>query len=135
MQLETTIRLSSGVYHSEVTLLSFTPVEEEAINNFGAPTVECGAAFGVTGSTGATGTNTYFELPANSRAFPTQFPVKQSFSLADYPVGTSGPPNAAVRANVWKSTIVTRITAAVESKRSESALYIGTAVENIDTTP
>lgn len=138
MQIESTIRLSNNAYHSEVSLISLTPVEEEAINHVGAPTVECGGAFGTTGTTGATGTNTYFELDSNSRAFPTQFPVKYSFSLLDYPVGTTAPPNAATRADVWRDAIISRVTTAVQDARSESASGasgLGTTVQVIDTTP
>ncbi len=135
MQIESTIRLSSNTYHSEITLNSLTPVEEEAINSFGAPTVECGGEFGTTGTTGATGTNTYFELDANSRAFPTQFPVKYSFSLLDYPVGTTAPPNAATRADVWRDTIIERVTTAMQETRAYGASGVGTTIQVIDTTP
>lgn len=138
MQIESTIRLSSSSYHSEVSLISLTPVEEEAINHFGAPSVECGGEFGTTGTTGATGTNTYFILDDNSRAFPTQFPVKYSFSLLDYPVGTTAPPNAAQRADIWRDAIIARVTTAVQETRASSAsgaTGLGTTVQVIDTTP
>lgn len=137
MEISSTIRPVNNVYHSEVSLGEggLTPVELEALQNFGAPSVECGLGFGTTGTTGATGTNTYFTLAANSRVFPTQFPVKQSFSLLDYPVGTTAPPNAAVRADTWRDTIISRITAAVQSKRSGLSSNIGTSVQVIDTTP
>jgi hypothetical protein len=138
MEIKSVIRLSNSLYHTEVSLSDngLTPVETEAINNFGAPSVECGGNFGATGTTGATGTNTYFSLPVNARFFPTNFPVKQSFSLLDYPVGTTYPPNAAQRADIWRDTIVTRLTAAVIAKREESASSdVGTVIQNIDTTP
>lgn len=138
MEIKTVVRLVSGSYHSEISLNEngLTPVETETINYFGAPLIECGGAFGVTGSTGATGTNTYFELEADPRYFPTNFPVKQTFSLLDYPVGTTAPPNAAQRAVIWKDEIVSRITAGMQDKRDEaSSTAIGTAILNIDTTP
>lgn len=137
MELKTIIRLVNNVYHVEVALndSGLTPVETEAINAFGAPTVSCGGNFGVTGTTGSTGTNTYFTLADNDKAFPTNFPVKQVFSLVDYPVGTTAPPNAAVRADTWRDTIVTRTTTAVQGKRTEAATYVGTTVTVVDTTP
>lgn len=138
MEIKSVIRLVSGVYHAEVSLMQdgLSPVEIEAINNFGAPAVEVGGSFGVTGSTGATGTNTYFTLTANAKLFPPDFPVKQIFSLTDYPVGTTAPPNAGVRADVWRDTVVSRITDAVRDVRGQSASTdVGTSIQVIDTTP
>lgn len=138
MEIKSTIRLTNNLYQAEVSLgeNGLTPVETEAITFFGQPSIECGGEFGVTGTTGATGTNTYFTLPANAKLFPSNFPVKQSFSLLDYPVGTTAPPNAAVRADLWRDTIVSRLTAGMQEKRGEAASSdIGTIVQNIDTTP
>lgn len=138
MEIKSVIRLSNSLYHAEVSLSDngLTPVETEAINNFGAPSVECGGAFGTTGSTGATGTNTYFYLPTNTRFFPTNFPVKQAFSLLDFPVGSTYPPNAAQRADIWRDAIVVRLTDAVVAKRAEAVSSdVGTIIQNIDTTP
>jgi hypothetical protein len=138
MEIKSTIRLVNDLYHSEISLNDngLTPVEIEAINNFGAPSVECGGSFGTTGTTGATGTNTYFYLPANPKFFPTNFPIKQSFSLLDYPVGTTYPPNAAQRADLWRDTIVTRTTSAMIEQRAKAVSPdVGTVIQNIDTTP
>lgn len=138
MEIRSIIRLTNNLYQAEIALVEggLTPVETEALAQFGQPSIECGGAFGVTGTTGATGTNTYFTLPANARLFPANFPIKESFSLLDFPVGTTAPPNAAKRADTWRDTIVSRITAGVQDKRSEAASAdIGTTVQNIDTTP
>jgi hypothetical protein len=138
MEIKSTIRLSNSLYQAEVMLgdNGLTPVETEVINYFGQPSIECGSAFGTTGTTGATGTNTYFDLPANAKLFPSNFPVKQIFSLLDFPVGTTAPPNAAQRADIWRDAVVTRITEAMQAKRAEATSSdIGTIVQNIDTTP
>jgi hypothetical protein len=138
MEIRSTIRLTNNLYQAEVSLSEngLTPVETEAISYFGQPSIECGGGFGTTGTTGATGTNTYFNLPSNPKLFPANFPVKQSFSLLDYPVGTTAPPNAAQRADVWRDTVVTRLTTGMQEKRGEAASSdIGTIVQNIDTTP
>lgn len=138
MEIKSTIRLSNNLYQVEVMLgeNGLTPVETEAVSYFGQPSIECGGTFGTTGTTGATGTNTYFVLPANAKLFPSNFPVKQSFSLLDFPVGTTAPPNAAQRADIWRDTVVSRVTTAVQAKRAEAASSdIGTIVQNIDTTP
>lgn len=138
MEIKSVIRLTNSLYQVEISLSEngLTPVETEAINNFGAPLIDIGGAFGVTGSTGATGTNTYFTLPTNDKYFPNNFPVKQSFSLLDYPVGTTMPPNAAKMADVWRDTVITRLTDAVTAKRAEVASSdVGTTIQNIDTTP
>lgn len=138
MEIQSVIRLTNQVYHSEVSLGAnkLTPAETEAIYNFGAPSVECGGAFGVTGTTGATGTNTYFELAANAKLFPTNFPVKQCFSLLDYPAGSDEPPDAAQRADIWRDAIISRVTTAMRAKRAETiSVDVGTTVQTIDTTP
>ena len=138
MEIRSTIRLTNNLYQAEISLgeNGLTPVENEALSRFGQPSIECGSSFGVTGTTGATGTNTYFTLPVNARFFPANFPIKESFSLLDFPVGTTAPPNAAKRADTWRDTIVARITTGVQEKRAEAASAdIGTTVQNIDTTP
>lgn len=138
MEIRSTIRLTNNLYQAEVDLGTngLTPVESEALTRFGQPSISCGGEFGTTGTTGATGTNTYFILSDNDKLFPSAFPVKQSFSLLDYPVGTTAPPNAAQRADTWRDTIVARITTAIQAKRAESASAdIGTTIQNIDTTP
>lgn len=138
MEIRSTIRLTNNLYQAEIALgeNGLTPVENEALAQFGQPSIECGGSFGTTGTTGATGTNTYFTLPSNAKLFPSNFPIKESFSLLDYPVGTTAPPNAAVRADLWRDTVVSRITSGVQAKRAESASSdIGTIVQNIDTTP
>jgi hypothetical protein len=138
MEIKSTIRLTNNLYQAEIALgdNGLTPVENEALSRFGQPSIDCGGDFGVTGTTGATGTNTYFTLAANAKLFPANFPVKESFSLLDFPVGSTSPPNAAQRADIWRDTVVSRITAGVQAKRDESASAdIGTIVQNIDTTP
>jgi hypothetical protein len=138
MEIRSTIRLTNNLYQAEIALgdNGLTPVEVEVLSQFGQPSIDCGGEFGVTGTTGATGTNTYFTLPANAKLFPANFPVKESFSLLDFPVGSTSPPNAAQRADVWRDEIVSRITTGVQSKRAESvSADIGTTVQNIDTTP
>lgn len=137
MELKTDITLVNNVYHAAVDLggNGLTSAEAEAINSFGAPYVSCGGEFGTTGTTGATGTNTYFTLESNDKQFPTSFPIKQTFSLTDYPEGTTAPPAASKRANTWRNTMVERITAAVTAKRAVSSLYLGQTVQIIDTTP
>jgi hypothetical protein len=138
MEIKSTIRLTNNLYQAEISLgeNGLTPVETEAITYFGQPSVDCGGEFGATGTTGATGTNTYFTLPANSKFFPSNFPVKQSFSLLDYPVGTTLPPNAAQRVDIWRDEVVSRLALAMQNKRGEaSSSDIGTTVQNIDTTP
>lgn len=137
MELKTDIKLVNNIYHAVVGLgdNGLTSAETEAINSFGAPYVSCGGEFGTTGTTGSTGTNTYFTLDSNDKLFPTNFPIKQTFSLADYPEGTTAPPAASKRANTWRNAIVDRVTAAVIAKRAVSSLYIGQTVQTIDTTP
>ena len=138
MEIKSTIRLTNSLYQAELSLgeNGLTPIETEALAQFGQPSIDCGGEFGVTGTTGATGTNTYFTLPANAKLFPANFPIKESFSLLDYPVGTTAPPNAAQRADLWRDAVVVRITAGVQEKRAESVSSdIGTIVQNIDTTP
>ena len=86
MEIRSTIRLTNNLYQAEIALgeNGLTPVENEALAQFGQPSIECGGEFGTTGTTGATGTNTYFTLPSNAKLFPANFPIKESFSLLDF---------------------------------------------------
>jgi hypothetical protein len=72
MEIRSTIRLTNNLYQAEISLgeNGLTPVETEALSQFGQPSIDCGGSFGVTGTTGATGTNTYFTLPSNAKLFP-----------------------------------------------------------------
>jgi len=138
MEIKTVIRQLNNAFHAEVALSEngLSPSEAEAINQVGAPYVNCGGEFGLSGTTGATGTNTYFELADNYKYFPTNFPVKQIFSLTDYPYGTTAPPNAERRAIVWKDAVVLRTQDAVRTARETAgSTAVGTIIQNLDTTP
>lgn len=123
MRLNTSITLVDGVYHVSVDLADtngFTPVEQEAVTQFGEPTIACGGSFDDGG--GLT-----YTLDTNDKLFPSQFPVKEKFSTVDYPS------NANARAVLWRDTIKTRIDAAITTLRSKTVGTVGEEIANIDT--
>lgn len=87
MEIRSTIRLTNNLYQAEISLgdNGLTPVETEALAQFGQPSIDCGGSFGTTGTTGATGTNTYFILPSNAKLFPANFPVKKALAFWIFP--------------------------------------------------
>lgn len=123
MRISSSIILIDGVYNATVDLFSggFTPVEAEAVYQHGEPSVECGGEFD-------DGDALTFTLADNARQFPSQFPVKQRFSLEDYE-------DAAARAELWRSTIKTRLDTAITTLRTISVSNTGEEVANLDTTP
>ena len=124
MRITSTIQLRDAVYHVAVDAadtLPFTPAEQEALTNFGEPTIACGGTFTL-------GDLTY-TLAENDRLFPSQFPVKQTFSTEDYP------DDANERATLWRNTIKTRLENAVAALRSLAPGTVGEETDNIDTTP
>lgn len=124
MELERSIRLVNNAYHAEVNLArdGLTPVEAEAVSNYGEPTIEAGGTFD-------DGVDLTYDLPADDRRFPSQFPVKAVFSRSDYP------DDANARAVLWYNTIRDRIEAAVEALRAIPSGTTGRDISNIDTTP
>ncbi len=121
MRISSSIILIDGVYNVTVDLVSggFTPVEAEAVYQHGEPTVSCGGEFD-------DGDALTFTLADNDRKFPSQFPVKQRFSLEDYG-------DAAERAELWRSTIKTRLDTAITTLRNISVANTGEEIANIDT--
>ena len=123
MEIISNIRLVSNTYEVEIDLAQggLTPVEAEAIRQFGEPVTETGGEFD-------NGSGLEFELPEADRKFPSQFPVKAVFSLADNA-------NANARAILFKDTIIQRLTTSVIDIRELSAGITGREIINIDTTP
>lgn len=124
MELLRTIRLVNNVYHAEVDLADggLTPVEEETITQYGEPVIAAGGTF--TDGQGLT-----FTLADEDRKFPSQFPVKATFSRADFPS------DANARAVLWYDTIRDRCETAMETIRGYAAGITGRDISNIDTTP
>jgi hypothetical protein len=80
MKLSRKVELIGNVYHASVdkaATAGLTTAETEAITRLGEPLIAVGGNF-VNG-----GLATDFDLPASSKRFPSQFPVKQLFSRDD----------------------------------------------------
>ena len=124
MQILSRITLIAGVYHVQVGLnddpaqAGLTPGETEAIAAFGEPSVECGGTFTQV-SPSAT-----FTLPADPHSLPSDFPVVQTFALADAS-------DALIRAHLFQSTISTRMVAARDSVTTQSQGVTGTTVTTV----
>jgi hypothetical protein len=120
MQIESTNYLVDGRYEVQIGLAkpldtALTPVEKQAFDTFGEPVVDCGGTFTTEGLT--------FTLPTDQRWFPSQFPVKQVFALADHS-------DANARAQLFRSTIQTRLVAA---RDAQIALSPGTTGRTVST--
>ena len=130
MQLEKTIRLVNNSYSAEVSLSDdgLTGIEKDALAELGDLTIDLGGTF-----TGSTYAGTYgdlnsisYTLPTNQVSFPSQFPCKQVFSIADHS-------NAAQRAKLFVETIQTRINTARGTLITayNATTYIGKTVVTI----
>lgn len=124
MQIATTKALSNGRYSVVIALRDdgLSLAEQEAISQFGEPVIDCGGSFD--DQAGLT-----YTLATNEKLFPSQFPVKELFSTEDFPS------DASARADLWKSTVIARLTSAVQTLRTNSVGALGYDVQNIDTTP
>jgi hypothetical protein len=124
MEIVSYIKLVSSNYEVEIDLApdGLTPVEEAAITNFGEPVIPTGGTF-----TRASPALT-FTLPESDRKFPSQFPVKASFDIADNA-------DANARAVLFRDKILERLTTHVRAVRTLAAGTTGKDITNINTTP
>jgi len=124
METIATIRLVSGSYHVEVDLAEdgLTPVEAEVISQHGEPVITAGGLFDDEISLSYT-------LADDDRKFPSQFPVKAIFSLADFPSDAND------RAVLFRDEIRDRIDIAITALRALTAGTVGKDIDNEDTTP
>ena len=125
MKINSHIDIISDRYHVQVDVLSTSAHEEELINYFGAPLVEVGNSFSGTVTRPDTTTVTVnFELPANQKRLPFDFPVKQVFDLND-------DPESDAKAKVFMDEIVNRITTAKNNLISQNANFVGETTTTI----
>lgn len=116
MEIETRIDQIGRVFHVQIGLTKapvgtpLTPAEAEAFRQKGEPLIACGGTFG-------TGEDA-FSLPAEDRRLPSQFPIKQLFSLDDHD-------DAATRASTFRSAIEDRMETARDTILEESVGPIG----------
>lgn len=116
MIIHSAIDKINGRYHVTFNPPKLSTLEEEALQNNSAPTVNLGGSF--TGSAtraGGTPVTVTFTLPARNVFLPTDFPVKQIFEVD----------NADVMAKVWHDTIVTRMTDAKNTMLTTAANFEG----------
>jgi len=124
METEATIRLVNNVYNVEVDLADngLTPVEAEVISQFGEPVIAAGGNFDDGGGLS-------YDLADDDRKFPSQFPVKASFSLADHPADAND------RALLFRDKVRERIDTAITALRGNTVGTVGRDIDNEDTTP
>jgi hypothetical protein len=119
MKLATEIYEINGSFHVEVGVTDvnpFTPAEAEALKNFGEPAVNCGGA--------VTADEVTITLPPNFRRFPSQFPVKAIFAVADNV-------HAADLATAFRVMIETLLTNARNTLIAGSSAGVGTWVTSV----
>jgi hypothetical protein len=120
MQIKSSITIKDNVYHVEIDLDKFSPAEEEAVAQFGEPTIACGGEF----------EDPDFTLADDDRKFPSQFPVKQRFGVEDYE-------SASDIAVAWRNAVKDRLESGMEAVRLSAASpgVVGLEIDIIDTTP
>lgn len=130
MQLQTNNYLRNGVVTAEIVfpvlpsgVEPLTGAERDALLQSGSPVVDFGGSI-------TDGVDLTFSLPARQLRVPDELPVRQSFTIADFP-------DAVERANAWLETCLSRIETAIEGIRADLVQdsTVGTKVVNIDTTP
>lgn len=120
MQIRTTVRLQSGIYHAEVMLGLDNPisaVEQTAINQFGPLAIEVGGEVVAPGAT--------VTLPLRTISIPGGLPEKQTFALTDYS------DNAEDLAHAWTGLIEGRIAVALDTLLKKDAGVTGTVERNV----
>jgi hypothetical protein len=121
MEIETRIDQCDNAYSVQIGLANcpedaLTPVERQAFQAFGEPVVDVGGSF--------SGEDLSFTLPSDQRRFPSQFPVKQVFSLADNS-------DANARAVLYQTTIQARLVAARNTQTEKSDGTVGRFVTTL----
>lgn len=128
MEIATQLRLVNDSYNVSVGLAAdpgatpLTPAEVQAFQEFGDQVVECGGTIG--SGEGA------FTLPTNPLRFPSQFPVIQTFSVADLTLS-----GAQAQAAAWRTQIQTLIIAARDALMSRSVGSTGRTLTTSIYTP
>jgi hypothetical protein len=121
MEIEVFVKPVNNTYEVQVGLSrepgSLTPVEVAAFLNFGEPLVDCGGSFD-------NDAGCAYTLPTDQRLFPSQFPVKQIFSLVDFG-------DAAIRANLYYTTLQTRLAAARTTQTNKTTGTVGHFVTSV----
>jgi len=115
MTFDVDIKLEAGSYRVAFALSdhpsAITGQERDLLAQFGPLTVDFGGSI--------TGGATTQVLPANSRLVPTQLPVAQAFSVADYPT------DANALAVAWKAAITTKLQNAIAALKAKSVGTLG----------
>lgn len=126
MKIKTTIDLVANTYHVAVGIEALSPHEQELIQQFGEPAVQIGGT--ISGSATIPGdqnpTSVSFTIPTETRTIPTEFPVKQVFSLDDNA-------NAGLRAAVYRTVIESRIASARTALVAKAANFVGETVTTL----
>ncbi len=126
MKVFTSIELVGNVNEVLVRIDGMSPAESEAIARFGEPTIDAGGS--ITGSATRPGdddpTEVTLTLPSKVVRVPSEFPIKEVFSFDDTD-------DADVRAEVWRTTMVTRVTAAKTSVIAQAANFVGETLATV----
>lgn len=119
MHIQHSITLVSGVYKVEIRLAdnpadgnALTGEETDALRKFGEMSVDAGGEFDDLEGLSYT-------LPNNVMSLPSQFPIAASFSLADNA-------DAGDRADLFRNTILDRITIAHTALLAKTSVELGT---------
>jgi hypothetical protein len=126
MKIRTSIDLVANAYHVTVEIPALSVLEQELIAQFGEPPVATGGSFSGSATRPGDGapTSTSFTLAERDCTIPTEFPVKQVFSLDDFA-------DADVRATVFGTTIASRISAARTTLLAKDPNFIGETVTTL----
>jgi hypothetical protein len=126
MRLNQFIDLAGGVYYVQIGVSGdrgITPKEQDALNKFGEPDVDVGGSFdGSTCTESELHSVGVFSFGPDVIKFPSMFPVKQCFSLVDYPS------DANKRARIWQEIVTNRITTAMTTTVGS---FVGTTGHNV----
>jgi hypothetical protein len=127
MKIESSIEIVNDVYVVQIGVPSVSPVEQEALNQFGDPTVDVGGEFEgtLTRPSGGDPVSVSYTLPNKLYQLPSTFPVQQVFSLEDYP------DDADVRAEVYRQIVIARITSARVSLLAKVPSWVGETVNTL----
>ena len=120
MKIDSSVDVVANVYLANVAVQSVTPVEQEALDQFGEPVVDVGGSFSgsLTRPGAGSPTAVTYTLPSKLYRLPTNFPVQQAFSLDDSA-------SSDVMAEVYRTTIIARISSAKTTLLAKTAPFVG----------
>lgn len=127
MKIRNFITFVDNVYIAQIFTEGFTENQKNKMASHSEPEVDAGGNFAGSLTRPGDGSPTVldFDLPADLRRISTDFPVKQAFDIRD-------DADSDVKAELWRLTMITRLTAARAVLLALEEPYVGETLTDLN---